>query len=331
VTESGRAARGRRPSSACDRVVVAGENEQDCRSSGASTNESEPSVLQSTACAVLQSRAIQQQKPVPRRRTSRNPRARSSLRLPPAARARWARSGRRPSPFPSPPWRNAWNARVTPRLGLLSYFKYLVTGGNGWEPSNSLCQGGRRGFKSLLPLQRTRPPPAAVVLLSLVTTGVHDVWRRRGCASAGDGLRGLALPRSQSKRLAVQSPLRSASPAQIPSPAPKHAAAFGRLLCFVARDDGGARRLAPSRVRVGRGRPPRPRVTAEPIEAARRSESIALRLAAQVASPAPKERSRLWRLLFFVSPDHRHIATRVRPSQPRRDHLAQASEQGHAH
>jgi hypothetical protein len=32
---------------------------------------------------------------------------------------------RNPPPLPSPPRRNAWNARETPRMGLLSYFKQL--------------------------------------------------------------------------------------------------------------------------------------------------------------------------------------------------------------
>ena len=57
-----------------------------------------------------------------------------------------------PPHFPPHPRRNTWNARETPRMGLLSYFKDFETAGNELKRTTSPCQGGRRGFKSLLPL-----------------------------------------------------------------------------------------------------------------------------------------------------------------------------------
>jgi hypothetical protein len=42
-------------------------------------------------------------------------------------------------------------------MGLLSYFKNFETTGNGLKRPTSPCQGGRRGFKSLLPLYKTLP------------------------------------------------------------------------------------------------------------------------------------------------------------------------------
>jgi hypothetical protein len=93
------------------------------------------------------------------------------------------------SPLCSPLRRNGWNARVTPQF-IFRSFLVFVTIWSGWKRSGLPCQGGRREFESLLPLQKWRQKADESRLFAFCSLATSPLAERPFSAAPTAGWRG---------------------------------------------------------------------------------------------------------------------------------------------